>query len=504
MSRDVMGQRLRALLQTLEPDASTVGPPLVLIGRIAKSLAEPGDDLAWLLLAVLTASLPERQAVIDVRRRISLDGADPVLRALVGSERRRIALRPRSAPTVRVAQGDVLVDVQHTARTGLATGIQRVVRMTLQQWVPRHDVLLVGWTSRLDALRVLTERERANAIHGGDRDAARSAKSAHEVVVPWRSTYVLPELAIEEDRTSRLLALAEFSDNRTAAIGFDCVPLTSAETVGLGMGGAFGKTLAAVARFDRLATISEAAANEYRGWVNMLSGANLVGPRVHAVVLPSDVDDVDDAGLQRARDVLVTDDLPLLFCVGSHEPRKNHLAIVAAAESLWRDGREFSLAFVGGNSWGSKEFETQVAQLVQRGRPIKAVSAISDDILWGGYRLARATVFPSFNEGFGLPVAESLAVGTPVVTSNFGSMREIAEAGGAVLVDPRHDEDVARGLEAVLFDEKTNRRLRAEAAGRPKRGWPEYAAELWEMMVGSPVSGSDVHPTTADREHGDQ
>lgn len=502
MSRDVMGQRLRALLQALEPEAPNVGTRAVLIGRIAKRLDRAGDDLAWLVLAVLTASLPERQAVIDVRRAISLDGAHAVVRAIVVSEQRRIALRPFSAPTVRIAQGDVIIDVQHTARTGLATGIQRVVRMTLQQWVPRHEVLLVGWTSRLDALRVLTDRERANAIHGGDR-AAASAKSVREVVVPWRSTFMLPELATEEARTSRMLALAEFSDNRTAAIGFDCVPLTSAETVGLGMGGAFGKTLAAVARFDRLAAISEAAANEYRGWASMLSGANLTGPRVEAVVLPSDVGEVDEAGLQRARDVLVTDDLPLLFCVGSHEPRKNHLAVVAAAELLWRKGREFSLAFVGGNSWGGKEFEAQVAQLVQRGRPIKSVSAISDDILWGGYRLARATVFPSFNEGFGLPVAESLAVGTPVVTSNFGSMREIAEAGGAILVDPRRDEEVAQGLDAALFDEETNRRLRADAAMRPRRGWREYADELWEMMVGEPTTDSRVDSTITNREHGD-
>ena len=503
MERDIIGQRLRTLLGTLDPDRPQTGPTSTLILRVAQCLGEPRDDHAWLTLAVITASLPERQAVIDLRREIGLDGPESALRALVASARRRIALRAWAAPTVRVAQGAVVADVHHTARTRLATGIQRVVRMTLQQWTRDHDVLLVGWTSGLDALRVLSDRERRNAIHGGDPEAAK-AKSAREVVVPWKSTFLLPELAIEEQRTSRILALAEFSDNATAAIGFDCVPLTSAETVGIGMGGAFGKTLAAVARFDRVATISEAAANEYRGWVHMLAGANLAGPRVEAVVLPSDVGEVDDEGMRRARDVLVTGDLPLLFCVGSHEPRKNHLAVVSAAETLWREGREFSLAFVGGNAWGSEAFEAEVTQLVERGRPIKTVSAISDDILWGGYRLARATVFPSFNEGFGLPVAESLAVGTPVVTSAFGSMMEIAEAGGAVLVDPRHDEDVARGLAAALFDDEANRRLRSEAAARPKRGWQEYAAELWESMVVNDAAASSVNSTSPSPQDGDR
>lgn len=504
MKRDIIGQRLRTLLTTLSPDAPAGGSTSELVSRIAAAIGRPSGEVAWLVLAVVTAAFPERQAVIDLRRSMVLDGADSALSSVVKSARRRIALRPWSAPAVRVAQDAVIVDVHHTARTGLATGIQRVVRMTLPHWTAQHDVVLTGWTSGLDALRPLTERERNNAVHGTDKGAAAAARTAHEVLVPWRSTYLLPELAIEEERTSRLLSFAEFSRNATAVIGFDCVPLTSAETVGIGMGGAFGKTLAAVARFDRVVTISEAAANEYRGWAQMLEGANIAGPRVTSVVLPSDVGEVDQQGLERARDVLLADeDLPLLFCVGSHEPRKNHLAVIAAAEELWRQGRLFSLAFVGGNSWGSEEFVVQVEQLVQRGRPIKAVTAISDDILWGGYRIARATIFPSFNEGFGLPVAESLAVGTPVVTSDFGSMKEIAELGGAVLVNSRRDEDVARGLEEALFDEAIRTRLRVEAAARPRRGWADYAEELWLAMNGFDESSIGLDSNTAPREDGD-
>ena len=181
-------------------------------------------------------------------------------------------------------------------------------------------------------------------------------------------------------------------------------------------------------------------------------------PTSESIRLPSDLGEVDDAGLETARAALVVDDLPLLLCVGSHEPRKNHLAVITAAELLWREGRRFRLAFVGGNSWGSASFQAELEQLERRGRPITAISAISDDLLWGGYRIARATIFPSLNEGFGLPVAESLAVGTPVVTSGFGSMKEIAEGGGAVLVDPRDDDDVARGIARAMFDDEENER----------------------------------------------
>ena len=92
---------------------------------------------------------------------------------------------------------------------------------------------------------------------------------------------------------------------------------------------------------------------------------------------------------------------------------------------------------------------------------MESISAASDDLLWGGYRVARFTVFPSLNEGFGLPLAESLACGTPAVTSNYGSMREIVElGGGALLVDPRDDHSVADGMRALLTDDSLLEELR--------------------------------------------
>ena len=120
----------------------------------------------------------------------------------------------------------------------------------------------------------------------------------------------------------------------------------------------------------------------------------------------------------------------MVLVVGSHEPRKNHLAVLHAAELLWREGVAFSLLFVGGNSWKSEEFQAIVRNLQIARRPIQVVEAVDDPTLWAFYELAYCTVFPSLNEGFGLPVAESLAAGTPVVTSDYGSMAEIGALGG--------------------------------------------------------------------------
>lgn len=472
--------RLRILLGALEPNHVHSGDESALLTRLSTHFNVQAHDKVWLALCVLRAEYPTKDEVIETARRIRLDGAAAALRRVMRSPARRGPRHGFSVRPVRVLTGATIVDVHHTAGTGLATGIQRVVRKTIQQWSATHEIVLVGWTPSFRGIRELSTDERENALYGTRPNAG--GPQTDEITVLWRSTYILPELAIEADRTARIGALAEFSGNATSAIGYDCVPLTSAETTGLGMGGAFAKNLTAIARFDTVATISDAAATEYRGWRRMLSGAGLAGPDIQSVLLAADAGDVDDAELEAARQALIIDDLPLLLCVGSHEPRKNHLAVLSAAEILWRKGHKFCLSFVGGNAWGSKAFPAQLEQLQRTGRPVQSISAISDGLLWGGYRLAQATVFPSFNEGFGLPVAESLAVGTPVVTSNFGSMKEICEQGGAILVDPRDDENLACGLERALFDAQTNAQLREEASLRHNKSWNDYAAEVWDYF----------------------
>ena len=182
-----------------------------------------------------------------------------------------------------------------------------------------------------------------------------------------------------------------------------------------------------------------------------------------------------------------------MLVVGSHEPRKNHLAVLHAAELLWREGLEFTLTFIGGSGWG-EEFPRRVAGLQGVGRPIQVRLAVSDEVLSRAYESAAFTVFPSLHEGFGLPVAESLSYGTPVITTGYGSTAEIGGAGGCVLVDPRDDAALTDAMRRLLGEPEVLRGLRAQIAQRPVRGWSEYADELWEFLVGPElalVSGGD-------------
>jgi len=128
---------------------------------------------------------------------------------------------------------------------------------------------------------------------------------------------------------------------------------------------------------------------------------------------------------------------------------------------------------------------------------VQLITALPDDLLWAAYRLARCMVFPSLNEGFGLPVAEALAIGTPVITSDFGSMREIAAEGGALLVDPRDDADLRQAMRILICDDDVHARLSQEAAMRSTRTWEQYAADTWAYLVDGRLDSPPLDPDAA-------
>ncbi len=442
---------------------------------------------AWLMLAVLGGRYPDGGQVQAATRTAALDGADPVVAAALAelvrvSREEEVSPGSHPWPQVRVLTRQTLVDVHHTATAGFATGIQRVTREVTRRWFDRHELTLVGWHQDLSGMRVLTPDEGRRARFGGDE---ADVPADDPLLVPWQCRYILPELAAEVVRAGHLQAMAQYSGTSLNMIGYDLVPMTTAETAHEGMVPGFARNLAA-ARYARvIVPISEGAGVEYRGWRAMLAGAGLSGPRIEPVVLPAQAQPETEVSMRLASARIPVGALPVVLVVGSHEPRKNHLAILHAAELLWREGRAFSLCFIGGNSWNSQEFTDTLADLQDAGRPVEAVSAASDDLLWGAYRVARFTVFPSINEGFGLPVAESLACGTPVITSGFGSMKEIADdGGGALLVDPRDDESLVSAMRSLLVDDDLMAELRRQARTRPERTWDSYAVDTWTALTG--------------------
>ena len=448
-----------------------------------------GNDRLWLLLAVTFGELPLAEDVLRLRRRLELDGGVAGSRFLLDPARWPAA--GLSAAPAELARTQVVVDTGHTARWSVTTGIQRVVREVLRRWVPDRDVLPVGWTEGQACTRTLTAEEWARVARWGDaRDEAPGApEPTTRLVLPWHTTVLLAEVPGEQERVERLACLARFSGSRLVVVGYDVIPVTNADAVGPGLAMSFSHYLAALKHADRVVAISRTSAAEFTGYSRALSAQGLRGPEIVSCVLPAEALRVSAGPGPHDADPQDPDDpgpLPLVLCVGSIEPRKNHLSVLHAAEVLWREGLVFRVLLLGKTSALSRPVQDRLAELRRAGRPVELRTDADDAELARAYRDARLSVFVSTHEGFGLPVAESLASGTPVVTSAHGSTAEAAAGGGALLVPVRTgtgaDGAITDAVRRLLTDDELHAELVGQCAVRPARTWDDYARELWHHL----------------------
>lgn len=145
-----------------------------------------------------------------------------------------------------------------------------------------------------------------------------------------------------------------------------------------------------------------------------------------------------------------------LLYVGNLEPRKN-LGRLIEAYLILRKKLESNLVIVGTPEWQYAKLFDLVREK-HLDREIIFTGYVPDEDLPSLYSLARMFVFPSLFEGFGIPVIEAMACGTPVVTSNVSSLPEVAGDAG-ILVDPYDAESIAEGISRVLTDSKLKREL---------------------------------------------
>jgi glycosyltransferase involved in cell wall biosynthesis len=152
-----------------------------------------------------------------------------------------------------------------------------------------------------------------------------------------------------------------------------------------------------------------------------------------------------------------------VLTVGDLQPRKNHLGLLRAFEEVLhaRPNLRHELVFVGKETWSSKELHRAVEHSSIRDR-VHFTGFVDDEDLVQLYGASDLFVFPSFYEGFGLPILEAMACGRAVACSNTTAMPEVANAS-AILFDPRSTDDMARAMIDVLTDPEL--RVRHERLG---------------------------------------
>lgn len=305
---------------------------------------------------------------------------------------------------------------------------------------------------------IITELLDAVEAAEGDRsgiDEALSVIDRSRVSIdprPGDSYTILGAFWIGEDYTGSLLKLKR-SGVHVGAYIYDLIPITHSQFVVESSRQATVDKFADVMLLaDFALTISEFVAKEVRYVTQSELGREipvLSVPLAHELPLPSIADDTEEL------DEEFLSNIPneYVLCVCTLEGRKNHMLLLNTWQSLNKkyNGKIPKLLLVGKWGWKIEEFASELAASRNVDGKIIVLGNLSDRELEYVYKGCLFTVFPSFVEGWGLPVGESLAYGKPCIASNTSS---IPEVGGDFCryINPHDSIGALELIEKTLFD----------------------------------------------------
>ena len=174
---------------------------------------------------------------------------------------------------------------------------------------------------------------------------------------------------------------------------------------------------------------------------------------------------------------------PYFLYHGSIHPRKNIITLLKAFELFKTQNKSnHQLILVGRKAWKTEELEVFYEQMKYKNE-VHFLGKKNDEKLAQILACADACIYPSYFEGFGLPVIEAFACEVPVITSKNTSMEEIAD-GAAYLFDASNPDDLAKQmLELIQNSSKTERNIEQGLQVASQYNWDDVAIKLWKSIL---------------------
>jgi glycosyltransferase involved in cell wall biosynthesis len=367
----------------------------------------------------------------------------------------------------------------HTARSNTQTGIQTVTRglvagggFTPVAWFDHgahFHTLKPEWACNVGAVQA-PPKFTLRALPAWLRAMGRAHRVPLDKLPLFREPHtgwmIMPEL-MDAEIMEGMFAWSRRHGLRNAVLFHDAIPWLRPDLTERD-GERHARYMASLADADLVIAVSHFSEKCLRDFWNE---RGLTGPRLTACLLPAEI-----PGQPRVCGIKPRSDVPArILCTSTLEPRKNHRALIEAF-TLANPDAELHLA--GGKFEAAPEIADFVADAVQRDPRIRWHGSMARDEVCRLYDACDFTIYPSFLEGFGLPVMESLWFARPCICASFGVMAENAADGGCLTVDVNDTAQLADAITRLTRDISLREKLAHEAVSRSLRTWRDYSREI--------------------------
>ena len=365
--------------------------------------------------------------------------------------------RENLSPAASSAVARVLYWYDTTRRQPFETGIQRVTRRLAR-------ALATGGT---EIVPVKFDPHRRDIALAAPR---RGASSVHDDPKGWLLVVEVPICLVRLDLDP--VQLARAYGLRTAALVHDLIPMKLVDHYDADTRGLYARYYRMFADADLVFATTEWVATDLRAH---LAALGLRVPEIAVVPLAAQFADMPRRTTPpppRAAAAPL-----LLLTVGTMEPRKNLPRLLRAIDAATRRGAAIRLTISGKRSI-HHAYEAEVDGLVALMPGVRLVEMADDAALAALYAGSHAGIYCSCEEGFGLPVVESLWLGRPCICHEGSAMAEVAPGGGTLMIDMADEGAIADALVVLAAGPEILERLAAEAAARPLRDWADVARDV--------------------------
>ncbi|MBR1738442.1 MAG: glycosyltransferase, partial [Firmicutes bacterium] len=371
----------------------------------------------------------------------------------------------------------IYIDITNLMQTEFLTGIQRVVREILLRMVKeeKYDIVLLSYLINNECYEIIDKNEFVSYFgeHSGESSSLRTSTYMSfremengsvffDIDSVWNArlkrSYLYPML---KDRGVRIVTQV-----------YDVIPVTHPQFSHYNTRYNFMNYLAAVLEFSDMVIVNAKATLDK---INELARDMGIEEKKGIVVpLGADFKKKGNSGEEVDEEVAKKAAMgKYILMVGTIEPRKNHKLVLDAFDKKLKD-TGINVIFAGRSGWNIDKLMERIENHPEYNKRIFHIEGANDVTIDHLYKNAFAVAFPTFNEGFGLPVIESIQRGTPVIASDIAVLREV----GGEFCDYFKLDDADAFIEAVeknLADEK--------AYEEKKNRLKEYKTFTWDMSA---------------------